>query len=101
MPRMSKEKRLEWSFFLNHRNRIAYNVLCRSCTHDCKQSFRAIVVLCPRYWSKRWKPPDGGPKQPPIHGKGLPCFSVPPCRGKGYRVSRQPRRIPRNPCKGA
>ena len=78
MPRMSREKRLEWSFFLNHRNRIAYNALCRSCTHDCKQSFRAIVVLCPRYWSKRWKPPDGGPKQPPIHGKGLPCFSVPP-----------------------
>ena len=47
MPRMSREKRLEWSFFLNHRNRIAYNVLCRSCTHDCKQSFRAIVVLWP------------------------------------------------------
>ena len=36
MPRMSREKRLEWSFFLNHRNRIAYNALCRSCTHDCK-----------------------------------------------------------------
>ena len=72
MPRMSREKRLEWSFFLNHRNRIAYNVLCRSCTHDCKQSFRAIVVLCPRYWSKRWKPPDGGQKQTPIHGKGYP-----------------------------
>ena len=51
MPRMSREKRLEWSFFLNHRNRIAYNALCRSCTHDCKQSFRAIVVLCPRYLS--------------------------------------------------
>ena len=27
----------------------------RRCTHDCKQSFRAIVVLCPRYYSKRWK----------------------------------------------
>lgn len=51
MPRMSREKRLEWSFFLNHRNRIAYNALCRSCTHGCKQSFRAIVVLCPHYWS--------------------------------------------------
>ena len=34
-------------FFLNHRNRITYNDLCRGCTHDCKQSFRAIVVLCP------------------------------------------------------
>lgn len=47
MPRMSKKRRLEWSFFLNHRNRITYNDLCRGCTHDCKQSFRAIVVLCP------------------------------------------------------
>ena len=53
MPRMSREKRLEWSFFLNHRNRIAYNALCRSCTHDCKQSFRAVVIECPKYLSKR------------------------------------------------
>ena len=101
MPRMSREKRLEWSFFLNHRNRIAYNALCRSCTHDCKQSFRAIVVLCPRYWSKRWKPPDGGPKQPPSTEKGCRVSAYPPCREKEYRVSRQPRCIPRNPYKGA
>lgn len=46
---------VEWSFFLNHRNRITYNDLCRGCTHGCKQSFRAIIVLCPRYFSKRWK----------------------------------------------
>ena len=32
MPRMSKKRRLEWSFFLNHRNRITYNDLCRGCT---------------------------------------------------------------------
>ena len=44
MPRMSREKRLEWSFFLNHRNRIAYNALCRSCTHDCKQSFGIVAI---------------------------------------------------------
>ena len=25
MPRMSKQRRLEWSFFLDHRNRISYN----------------------------------------------------------------------------
>ena len=31
------------------------NDLCRGCTHGCKQSFRAIIVLCPRYFSKRWK----------------------------------------------
>ena len=58
MPRMSKKRRLEWSFFLNHRNRITYNDLCRGCTRDCKQSFRAVIILCPRYYSKRWKKED-------------------------------------------
>ena len=53
MPRMSKKRRLEWSFFLNHRNRITYNDLCRGCTHDCKQSFRTEIVCCPCYESKR------------------------------------------------
>ena len=38
MPRMSKSKKLEWSFFLNDRGRKAYNTLCRRCVHDCKQS---------------------------------------------------------------
>lgn len=28
MPRMNKQRRLEWSFFLDHRNRISYNPLC-------------------------------------------------------------------------
>jgi len=42
---MSKKRRLEWSFFLNHRNRITYNDLCRGCTRDCKQSFRAVIIL--------------------------------------------------------
>lgn len=37
MPRMSKSKKLEWSFFLNDRGRKAYNTLCRRCVHDCKQ----------------------------------------------------------------
>ena len=36
MPRMSKKRRLEWAFFLNERNRITFNALCRGCTHDCK-----------------------------------------------------------------
>ena len=49
MPRMSKSKKLEWSFFLNDRGRKAYNTLCRRCVHDCKQSFRAVVVICPHY----------------------------------------------------
>ena len=55
MARMSNKRRLEWSFFLNDRSRITYNELCRTCQHECKQSFRAVVVDCPKYLSKRSK----------------------------------------------
>ena len=55
MPRMSKKRKQEWSFFLNDRNRITYNELCRKCVHECKQSPRALVIECPRYCSKRSK----------------------------------------------
>lgn len=44
MSRMSKKRKQEWSFFLNDRNRITYNALCRKCVHECKQSFCAIVI---------------------------------------------------------
>ena len=44
MPRMSKKRRLEWSFFLRQVkvgnttcDRITYNDLCRGCTNSCKQ----------------------------------------------------------------
>ena len=53
MPRMSKKRKHELSFFLNARGRREYNILCRRCIHGCKQSFRAIVVECRRYISKR------------------------------------------------
>ena len=53
MPRMSKERKQEWALFLNERNRITYNDLCRKCSNDCKQSFRCIVVLCPIYTGYR------------------------------------------------
>lgn len=59
MPRMSKKRKVEWSFFLNDRNRITYNELCRRCRNSCKQSFRAVVVECPRYISKRTIKPVG------------------------------------------
>ena len=55
MPRMSKSRKLEWSLFLNDRGRITFNALCRKCVHDCKQSFRAVVIECPHYRSKRAK----------------------------------------------
>lgn len=53
MPRMSKKCRLERAFFLNERNRVTYNELCRKCRHPCKQSCRAVVIECPKYLSKR------------------------------------------------
>ncbi|WP_243411710.1 hypothetical protein [Ruminococcus difficilis] len=53
MPRMSKKRKQEWALFLNDRNRITYNELCRKCSNLCKQSFRCIVVYCPNYLSKR------------------------------------------------
>lgn len=55
MPRMSKKRKKELTFFLNDRGRMAYNGLCRKCQHTCKQSFRAVVVDCPQYLSKRSK----------------------------------------------
>nr|WP_302435957.1 hypothetical protein [Ruthenibacterium lactatiformans] len=53
MPRMSKKRKLELSFFLNERGRVAHNGLCRKCRHACKQSFRAVIIDCPKYLSKR------------------------------------------------
>lgn len=53
MPRMSKKRKEEWAFLLNDRNRITYNPLCRKCRRPCKQSFRAIIIDCPPFISKR------------------------------------------------
>ncbi|MBM6900566.1 hypothetical protein H6B10_12720 [Gemmiger formicilis] len=50
---MSKKRKEEWVFFLNDRGRITYNALCRKRVYNCKQSFRAAVIVCPHYHSKR------------------------------------------------
>ena len=55
MPRTSKKRKHELSFDLNDRGRVTYNALCRKCQHGCKQSFRAVVIDCPSYLSKRAK----------------------------------------------
>ncbi len=47
--------RLEWAFFLAENGRRQYNAVCRGCVHDCKQSFRAVLIACPHYLSKRSK----------------------------------------------
>lgn len=51
----SKKWRLEWTFFLDENGRRQYNKLCKGCVHPCKQSFRAVVVSCPHYLSRRSK----------------------------------------------
>ena len=55
MPRMSKKLKKELAFFLNDRGRRSYNGLCRKCQYGCKQSFRAVIIDCPHYLSKRAK----------------------------------------------
>ena len=54
MPRLSKKAKKEWAFFIHPiTHRRTYNEICRSCTRDCKQSFRAKIIECRRYESKR------------------------------------------------
>ncbi len=53
MPRMPKYLKEEWAFFLDERGRKKYCKTCRECERTCKQSFRATVVYCPKYLSKR------------------------------------------------
>ena len=54
MPRLSMKAKQEWAFFIHPiTHRRTYNEICRSCTHDCKQSFRAKLIECCQYESKR------------------------------------------------
>ena len=53
MPHMPKYLKEEWAFFLDEHGRKKYNELCRECERNCKQSFRAAVIQCPHYLSKR------------------------------------------------
>ena len=49
----SQKWKLEWSFFLAADGRRKYNDTCRRCVRGCKQSFRTVLIECPRYISKR------------------------------------------------
>lgn len=54
MPRLSKKARREWNFFISPKTgRRTYNDRCRKCSNACKQSFKAVIVSCPKYRSKR------------------------------------------------
>ena len=86
MPRTSKKRRLEWSFFLRQVkvgnttcDRITYNDLCRGCTHSCKQSFRAVVVLCPPLFFKAEKTAEGAPMTDKKHSTASTTDRRPDC----------------------
>lgn len=53
----SKKWKIEWAFFLGKNGRRQYNPVCRRCVHDCKQSFRADLIQCPKYISREAKIP--------------------------------------------
>ncbi|MCL2035478.1 MAG: hypothetical protein FWG94_12245 [Oscillospiraceae bacterium] len=50
MPRPSKKLKEEYTFFINPlTHKRQYNKLCRRCVHDCKQSYRAKVLVCRKF----------------------------------------------------
>jgi hypothetical protein len=51
MSRSAKWKQ-EWAFFLDTDGRRKYSEVCRRCIHDCKQSFRAVILACPALYLK-------------------------------------------------
>ncbi len=53
MPRISRRRKHELSFFLTESGRAAHNKLCLRCTHDCKQSYRAVILECKRFERRR------------------------------------------------
>ena len=56
MPKLSKKERMLWALFLDPKTgKRKYNELCRRCIRACKQSWRAVVVVCPRYISRHAK----------------------------------------------
>ena len=64
MPRMSKQEKEEWDFFLDENGQITYNELCRKCDRECKQSFRAVIISCPEYHEKCRTHPHNNRFQP-------------------------------------
>lgn len=50
---MKKYTGQEWAFFRNLAGRVQFNFVCRSCRNRCKQSFRAEILSCRRYESRK------------------------------------------------
>lgn len=53
MNSKGKKFKEEWAFFISPlTQKLSYNKKCKTCEHDCKQSFRAEIVRCP-YFEKK------------------------------------------------
>ena len=50
---MKKYTGQEWMFFRNRAGRVQFNSVCRSCRNRCKQSYRAEILSCRRYESRK------------------------------------------------
>ena len=54
MPKLSKKDRELWAFFIDPDTRKRkFFPDCRRCMCSCKQSYRAKVVECPRYATRK------------------------------------------------
>lgn len=52
MSEKHKKMKREWRMFINpNNNRITYNPVCVGCIHECKQSYKTMLVACPKYES--------------------------------------------------
>lgn len=51
MPRLSKKAKYEWDFLINFET--ARRTYCIKCKNKCKQSYKIIIALCPKYKAKR------------------------------------------------
>ena len=52
MPRMSKKRKQEWALFLNVRNRITYNGLCRKCIMTASRVSVVSWCIAPNIYQK-------------------------------------------------
>lgn len=54
MPKLSKRERQLWAFFIDPvSGRRKYCACCMRCRQQCKQSYRAMVLDCSRFVSRR------------------------------------------------
>jgi len=50
MPRLSKKEKNDMQFFINpDTGKRQYNLTCQHCVFPCKQSWRAVLVHCPKF----------------------------------------------------